>query len=112
MTFIAAQTLTGGVVAMPENCFERIIRLQRSVVGRQGMANGARTDLALGRVTGIAHRVGVDARLDRLAGTRRRVTGGTSLSRFAFTLIMRRVIKFQIEPLDKLCRKDFHRRLI
>ena len=76
------------------------------------MANGTRTDLALRRVTGIASRVCVDARLYRLSWARWRMAGRTSLSRFTFTLVVRRVVKLHVKALDKLCRKDFHRRLI
>ena len=112
MTFVAAHALTCGVVAMPENCLESIIRLQRPAVRRQGVANGTRTDLALRRVTSVASSVRVDARLYRLSWARWRMAGRTSLSRFTFTLVVRRVVKLHVKALDKLCRKDFHRRLV
>lgn len=112
MTFVAAHALTGGVVTMSENGPEIILRLLRSAVRRQRMANGARADLALRRMTGVACRVRIDARLDRLPWARRRMAGRATLSGPAFSAIVGRMVKLHIEPLDKLCRKGFHRRLI
>ena len=112
MTFLAANALPGGMVAMPEDGLKRIIRLQRPVVRRQSVADGTRTDLALRRVTGVARGVRIDPRLNSLARTRWRMTGRASLCGFALSTLVSGMVKFHVKPLDKLCRKNLHRRLI
>ena len=60
MAFVTAYALAGGVVAVPENGLEIVLRLQRSPVRSKCMTNGTRPDLAFGRVTGVASGVCVD----------------------------------------------------
>jgi len=66
MAFVAADTLAGSMVAVTEYRLKTVLGLQRTVVGCKRVANGARADLALGRVAGKAGAMRIDPRLDRL----------------------------------------------
>jgi len=66
MAFVTAHILAGGVIAVPKDGLEIVLRLQRPAVRGESMTNGARADLAFGRVTGVASGVCVDSRLYRL----------------------------------------------
>ena len=61
MTLFTAHTLTGSMVAVPENGLEIILRLLRPLVRCQRMAHGAGTDLTFRRVAGITVVVRIDA---------------------------------------------------
>lgn len=109
VTFVTAHTLTERMIAVPEDRLKIIFRLRSAIVRGQLVANGARTDLALGGMTTIAIIVGSDADRDRLAGARGIVAVSASVRWPPFSGFVRGVVKLHIKALDKLNRKCVHR---
>lgn len=105
-------TTHGPMVAMPENSLKVVLRLQRPAIGSQFVADAARPDLALGGVTGITVRVGLEADRDRLAWARWPMTRRASVRWPPFTTRMCRVVKLHIKAFAKPGRKCSLRRRI
>ena len=109
VTLIAADPLTAGVVLMPEDRGETIIRLGSPVIRSEGMTGRARADLGLRCVTGKAIIVGSYANRNALPRTGRVVAMGTARGRTSFAGLVCRMVELHVEALDETRRKGLER---
>lgn len=107
MTIAAADA---AVIRVAKDRFKDITRLRRSAIWSEFVADVARADLALGRVTRIAGRVCLKADGYRSARPARRVTLGAPLGGTARSVIVCGVIELHIKAFFEIHGKGLHRR--
>ena len=110
MTIGTVQALRTGVIGMTEHCFEDISAGRRAAVRLELVTDIAGPDLAFGRVTGKAIRVGRNAYRKRLTRTGGFMARRTAFGRSAFAGHVRGMHEFHVEALDELRRKLMHGR--
>ena len=74
MTFVTTYALSCGMVSVAENRLENVSAGRRAIVRGKFMADIARTDLALGRMTSVTIHMCLEADGDRHSPARRSVT--------------------------------------
>ena len=105
VTIIAVYALPESVIGMRKNGFENRSRCLRPAIRRDFVTDIARTDIAFGRVTGIASCVRFDTDRNCLRRAVWLMTRRTTRLRSARAARMRRVIEFHIKAFVKLRRK-------
>ena len=95
---------------MTEHRFENISARWRSLIRRDLVTDVARTYLGFGCVALVTVCMSLNTDWDRFSCTGRLMTRDAALGWKAFPRVVRRVIEFHVESLDKLRREFMYRR--